>query len=412
MLIFNYIFYILLFVGFFLPTNSTFYLPVGPLLLSLRELSLLLLPVVNLLSRPMGDSLRAHGKIRIFILLFLIFAISSEFVLKTLAYNQTFIDGFKSFRVGVPLFSSLLLFYQGLRPNPRKVWNVLLSAIGISVLLSLLSIVMPLPIYYNLEAGESALDSAHGRVLNSNAPFGIIGLYLLFRNKNAWYNKGKWKRAVMWLSIIALVLTFNRTYLSILVLGFVILAWKDFSQGRLVRVIGLSMVLATTCVVMYSSIPIIKRQVDVRILSILYQESSLYKATIQNNRDMIYEGIFSRIKEGYWVFGLPYEKEIFSKSLASGGKKMSMTDTSMVNILLRYGFVSLIFFVSLMLTLYKRHTGVGLVLLLYLLASLNIDSLVSHNSIFFFIIFFIINGLRIVPPLPDSSSIGEEPALK
>jgi len=49
MKLFNYLFYVFLFVGFFLPTNSNFYIPLSGVLLKINELAFLLLPFINIL---------------------------------------------------------------------------------------------------------------------------------------------------------------------------------------------------------------------------------------------------------------------------------------------------------------------------------------------------------------------------
>ena len=46
--LFNRIFYVILFIGFFLPTNSNFYLPLPGVLLSINEFAFILLPIINL----------------------------------------------------------------------------------------------------------------------------------------------------------------------------------------------------------------------------------------------------------------------------------------------------------------------------------------------------------------------------
>lgn len=371
-----------------LPTNNSYYLPVGPLQLSLDEIAFISLPVLNLLSRKQGDLFKARGYIRIIVLLFLIASLSSDFIIKPLVYSQDISDGIKSFRIGLPLFSSLVLFYQGFRPSLINILNTLLSAIGVSVILSLLAILFPLPIFYSIGVDENILVITNGRVYNSNASFGVIGLFLLFKEGKSSFIFSKWHKVVLWLSIVAIVLTFNRTYLALLFAMLILLFFKDLFRGKLLKLLGQISVIAFSVVLLYSNVAIVRHQVDRRILSILKLESSVYQNMIKDNRDVIYNGIIMRVNEGYWIFGLPYEKGVFTKTTITGPKVMSITDTSFVNVLLRYGIAALILFICLLILLYKKDRGMRFVLILFVLASVNIDSLVSQNSIFFFILFF------------------------
>lgn len=393
MILFNYIFYLVLFLGFFLPTNSSFYVPVGPVLFSVRELAFLALPIINYLSKPTGETVRAKGNLRLSILFFLIVVLFTEMGLKLMVYSQPLLDGFKSMRIGFPLFSSLLLYYQGLRPNIRIVWRTLLWAIVASVVLSLLSVIVWLPIYYNIETGEDVLQATKGRVFNANSAFGIIGLYLLFRNRDKWYNKGKLVRGAMILSVVALIISFNRTYLILLLLEFLFLSWSDFSRGKFVRVISIMLLSAIMIIVAYAKIPVVQRQVDKRILDVIYQRTSVVESAITNNRDVIYTSVSQRFAEGHWLFGLPHEKAIFSMTKNESLYRASKTDISLVNIILRYGFLSLLVFLIFLFLFNTRFKQFRLITLLFVAASLNVDSLLNHNSIYFLVILAIVASL-------------------
>lgn len=381
----------MLFLGFFLPTNSTFYLPVGPVLFSVRELAFMALPIINILCRPVGHTFKATGKLRVVILLFLLSVGITELILKTVVYDQSFLYGFKSLRVGFPLFSTLLLFYQGIKPDIYKVWRILLWAISISVVLSIISVFVWLPIYYNIESGEDVLRASNGRIFNANSSFGIIAIYLLFRNRTKWYSQGRLFKITMLLAIVSLIISFNRTYLALMAVEFLFLAWSDFSRGKFVRVMAIVAVSLSAVFVTYSTISEIRRQVDKRIISVISSDGSIYESTIRNNRDVIYEGIVHRVLEGYWVFGLPYDVGIFHKT-PRGGKDLSFssTDTSLINILLRYGMISFLLFISIIAALVRKKYGMTFLIVLFVLASLNIDSLMAHNTIFFIIITLIV----------------------
>ncbi len=186
----NFIFYLLVFVGFFLPTNSKLYIPLPGVLLKVNELAFLLLPIVNLLCFSQNGKYRFDRKVFRYIILYLFLVFFIEFLFKPIVYNQSLGDSFKAFRIGLPLYSTLLLLVCGIRADIRIVWRGLLCAIGCSVILSVVSLFISIPIYYNVE-GDDILAVAKGRVMNSNASFGIIGLYLLFTDRKYWYNSGK-----------------------------------------------------------------------------------------------------------------------------------------------------------------------------------------------------------------------------
>ena len=322
----------------------------------------------------------------------------SEF-LKILIFNQSFSDAFKSLRIGLPLFSSLILLWQGIKPNIKIVWKVLLWAISISVLISILSIFINLPIYYNIEDSGQLLTQTAGRLMNSNASFGIAGLYLLFGDKNKWYNKGKLPMYTSILSIISLVLAFNRTYLTLLFIGFIYLSFKKFKSKNVLKIILLPLIGLTTVYVFYINFGAIQHQVDKRILSIIYQETTIAESTINNNRDIIYEGIYRRIREGYWAVGLPFNLPIFTHiSFINHGdeEKFNVTDTSFITILLRYGIIPLILLSIIYFKFYKISKGsfFNFVFIIYLMASLNVDALFRQNSVFFLIVIFLVSNIK------------------
>lgn len=385
---FNYLFYIILFLGFVLPTNGSYFLPFPGILLSLNEIAFLLLPVVNIFCFSKNRNVVKNIQIRELILAFLFVILFTEVVVKYVAFNQSLGNAFKSIRIAFPLLSSLVLVYFGIRADITKVWNVLLIAVGCSVVISLLSLVINLPIYYNQEEGVDVLTRARGRIGNSNASFGVIGLYLLFKDHGKWYNNSKLVKYVSVLSVVALILSFNRTYLVILTLEFLILAFTTFSKRTLRMTFFIPLLFLCIGFTAYTASDAIKAQVDRRILSIIFQETTVVESTVEGNRDIIYDGVMDRIEEGYWVVGLPYTVGIFSyTNFLLGDVEAAKTDVSFVNVLLRFGCVPFFLFCAILKCLVKRLRFQVLVVSLYVLASLNIDSLVNHNSIFFLVVF-------------------------
>src|SRR5690606_11026390 len=91
----------------------------------------------------------------------------------------------------------------------------------------------------------------------------------------------------------------------------------------------------------------------------------------ENNRDVVYDGVASRIEEGYWIIGLPFSIPIFTNFLEEGAK---YTDTSLVNILLRFGIIPLFLYLGILLKMYKKSATYlfSLSLVIFFLASFNI----------------------------------------
>jgi hypothetical protein len=387
MKLFNNLFYIFLFIGFFLPTNSNFYLPVPGVLLKINELAFLLLPIINLRCYCKGRTFPVGKKLKILILLFFASVILME-VFKMIAYNESFAGALKSLRIGLPLFSSLALAYQGIRADIKIVWKTLLWAIFISTVLSIISIFVYLPIYYNSDSNTNAMIDYDGRLSNSNASFSIIGLFLLLKNKSIWYNKGKLPFYTSIASIISIILTFNRTYLALLVVLFIYLAFSTFTWKKALKLITMPILMLVVFTLAYQYSQPIHEQVDQRIFSLLRGSTSLQQSVIENNRDIIYEGIQNRIKEGYWLFGLPNNKPIFEMNDPLMGMiKHNLTDLSLVNILLTNGLISLAIFLTIYRKFIKMKFGPPIVMFVFFIASFNLDELYSHNTIFFMIMF-------------------------
>jgi len=395
----NFIFYVLLFIGFFLPTNSNMYIPFPGVLLKVNELAFLLLPIVNFFCTSSEKKNRINRNLSKYIILYILIVIITELLLKPLVFGQSLGDSVKSLRVGLPFMSSIIMLYFGIKANIKTVWKVLLYAIGVSIVLSIISIYVDIPIYYNIDE-QDILEATQGRIMNSNASFGIIGLYLLFSDKDKWYNEGKLVKYVSILSVIMLILTFNRTYLALLVLEFLYLARNTISFKTISKLIFYPLFLFIITFFVYQNNDTIQRQIDKRILSIVFQENSLKETTIDGNRDMIYEGVLQRINEGYWFLGLPYNTPIYINTsvFLKDFVPMNVTDTSLINVLLKYGIFPLFLFCLIfkqLFRIFKQKDNLKIILIVYFLASLNIDSLFRHNSVFFIVIIISLISLKI-----------------
>jgi hypothetical protein len=363
--------------------------------LKVNELAFMLLPIVNLFCGSKKTfSYKSIKSLKSLLGFFLLSVLFIVFILKFIYFYQGLFDSFKEIRLGIPIISSFMILRTGIRADLSIVWQVLLTAVGCSVIVSLLSIYITLPIYFNAEEGSDALNNSHGRILNSNASFGIIGLYLMFKDKHLWFNRGKLVEYASILSIIGLILTFNRTYLALLTVGFIYLSFKTFSPKNLVKIILIPTVFVGVFTFAYSNSNKIREQIDKRIFSIVFDGKSLKESTIENNRDVIYEGISQNVAAGYWVIGMPYEIPIFEKeaTYSSDVTQLAVTDTSIANILLRFGIFPLLL-VTLIFVKMFRQSPEGLfkfTLIIYLLASFNVDSLFRHNSVFFLIIIYLV----------------------
>lgn len=388
---FNFLFYIVLFLGFALPSNSSFFFRLPGISLQIRELAFLLLPILNILGKSTNSVTVGNIKLRRYILLFFILILITEFF-KAHYYFQGIGSFFKTLRIGLPLFSSFILVLSGIRVDIIKVWNTLLWAISISTILSIISLFIPLPIYPTIEDADY-LASTGGRLTNANAPFGIIGIYLLYKDKDKWFNKGLLVKVTSILSVIALVLTFNRTYMGLAVLAVIYLTFSTFSFRNALKYLTIPIVFIVILFWSYNTFDIIQRQVDNRILSIVFGEKSLYESVYENNREVIFDGVILRIKEGYWLFGLPLNIPIFTWFRALGAFPMSTTDTTLVNVLLRYGIVPFILFLSILRRLISKNKSNFFLytMTIYFIASLNMEALMRHNSILFLIIIFFIS---------------------
>lgn len=391
---FNRLFYIILFLGFFLPSNSFFYFDVFGVSFRINEIAFILLPLINCLCSSKNSVKINDKKIKILILLFIIIVLFTEFS-KIIIFNESLFNTIKAIRIAIPLFSSLLLVYMGIRADIRKVWRTLLWAISISVFISLLSLVINLPIYGDVEINGSNILSVEGRLYNSNVSFAVIGLFLIFKEKNKWYNYGRLPYFVSISSIIAIILIFSRTYLAIIFFGYIYLAMKTFTWKTASKFIMIPILIFSSFLIAYTNSPAVQRQVDRRILSIILDETTISELTIVNNREIIYESVLDKIKKKYWIIGLPLSKPILIWYNKDGHDRLGMyvTDTSIITVLLRYGIIPLLILALIYIRLFKYYKIpiFKFTFLMFLLVSWNVDSLFRANSVFFLFMIFLVS---------------------
>jgi hypothetical protein len=393
-------FYLILFLGFFLPTNSNFYLPLPGVLLKVNEVAFILLPIINMFCYSRYNVIIHSPKLKKNILLLIIAVVFTEVVLKNIFFDQSVGEAIKSIRVGLPLFSSLIILRQGIRADIQIVWNTLLVAISVSVTLSIVSLFTDLPIYYDLESGTSILEDLRGRVMNSNTYFGLIGLYLLIQGNNNWYSRGKLVKITSVLSVISVILSFNRTFLALLFLEAIYLMWFNFNFKKSIKIAFYGLGILAIFFGAYLNNDIIKNQIDRRILSIIIGEESLSGQTIENNREIIYYGVQEKIESGYFLIGLPFKTPIYTwpaRYSVEEDMDMTVTDTTVFTLLLRYGILPLVLAFVIFNQMYSlsKNSFFRTILVLFLISSLNLDSLLRLNSILFLVLIFIINKSKI-----------------
>ena len=282
-ILFNRIFYITLFLGFFLPTNSNFFLPLPGVLLSINHFAFIVLPVINLFCYSENMVKVNNTRLKINIVLLILVIVFTEVVVKNLMYGQSFGEAFKAIRIGIPLFSSLILIVQGVRADIRIAWKTLLVAISASVIISLVSLVVNLPIYQNLDSGADLLQELNGRLGNSNFHFGLIGMYLLIQDNDNWYSRGKLVKITAILSVFGLILGFNRTFLALLFLETIYLLWNKFNLKKIRKISFYSILVLLIFFGAYFNNDTMRRQMDRRFFSILEGKESIAKETIEDN---------------------------------------------------------------------------------------------------------------------------------
>ena len=377
-----------------MPSNGDFYIAFPGVLLPVREFAFLLLPVVNLFCWSNRGISIAGSKLKTLIAWFLIIILFNE-LFKHLYYDEGIGNAIKTIRMGLPLFSSLLLVYTGIRADIEKVWHTLLYAISVSAVLTLITPFVFLPIYPTVE-GQNILEALYGRLVNSNNPFGFIGIYLLFKDKGRWYNQGWLPIITALLSIASLMLSFNRTYLALMVLAYVYLFFTEFSFRNIFKIVSLPIIAIGMFLAAYNYSEAIKNQVNLRIFDIVMGPTLLSESVYENNREVIFDGVSNRIFQGYWLFGLSYDTPVFSSYNGSNNEYSGVpsTDTSVVNILLRYGIIPLLFFLVIFYHLFSRSKpGVFIFSFsIYSLASLNTDAFFKDNSILFLLAIYLIQN--------------------
>lgn len=379
MKIFNLLFYSTVFVSFVLPNNADFFVDIFGMQLQIREIGFIFLPIFNILSYPDNQTMSSRY-LKLLLLSFLVSVFFSE-ILKIIIFNQSIGNIIKEIRIGLPLFSSILLLLFNLNVNIFVVWKILLITIFISGMISILSIFIDLPIYSEIDSTD-LLSNSGGRFINANSSIGFIGIYLLINKNKKLFSPS----FILFSFVLILLSTFSRTYLIILAL---VLLYYLFSK-KFIKIISTLIISALALILSYTSSEQIQNQVNRRILSLLLAQSDLSSSVYENNREIIIDGAIARINEGYWLIGMPYNIPIFIWDKNNiENSAMSVTDTSIINVILRYGIIPLLFLMIVYVYMYYNNLHIYKYFFLCLfLISFNADTLFRQNSIFFLIIIY------------------------
>jgi hypothetical protein len=368
--------------------------------LKISEFAFFVLPVINLFCYSPSSAIFKNPRLKRNIVLLVIVVVFTEVILKKFMYGQSLGDAFKAIRVGLPLFSSLILIAQGIKADIRIVWKTLLFAVSASVLIAILSMFVNLPIYPNFDDGADILREQGGRLGNANFHFGLIGMYLLIQESDQWYSKGRLVKITAILSVFAIILSFNRTLLALMFLEAVYLLWNRFNFKKIMKISSYGILALVVFFGAYANNQTMRNQIDKRIFSILEGQQSIAENTVDGNREVIYTAVEEKLTSGYYVMGLPYKTPIFTwvaRWSFQDDRHMRVTDTSAFTIILRYGLIPLLLISIILRQLHSLSNNLFFktILILILIGSLNLDLLLRLNSTLFLAFIFMITKAKI-----------------
>jgi len=351
-----------------------------------REIAYLTLPFINIFCSSNRSFKNNDALFKTLWLFFFTILLITE-VIKTFYYGDPLVNAFNTIRISLPFLSTMLLLSMGIKANIKVTWLVLNLAILVSAIITILSPFFNFSFLFDTSMYENVLEVLEGRLINDNASFGILGIYILSIKKKVWFNTFLFKIIAIF-SIVILLLTFTRTYLALMVLAFIYCNFRGlFSLNGLKKIITYFIFMLSIVIIAYNSFELIKNQLDYRILSIINNEVSLSESVYEDVREIIFKGVVEKLSNGYWIFGLPLSIPIFYWPRFDGLEGMANTDTTFINVLLRFGLIPLILFLLIIFrlkTISINKQVYKYLLVFYGLASLNMDALMIHNSIFFF----------------------------
>jgi len=377
---------------------------------NLSELALILMPFVYALYPRQSASLYTK-KLKYAILGFFLFSIFNN-ILQKLIYGGSIIEFFRVHRSLIPLYVAMMLIYLGPRVRPRLLLYNLAACLSFSFIISLIFFIFNLDFHplFPAEISDEAYEIfVKGRLYNVNSGFSFIALFLIV-NMIPLRHKLKPKKMASillmtcTLSIIVNVLNFSRTFLIVSILFFLTV----FPFLVKFRYVGYVLILIFTLIFItnyvYKKYDIIKYQIDKRIINPI-KEKELLESVYYGTRENMYENYLSLGKK-YFFTGVPPEVPFYSTFIRGDYLDIRVTDISFVTVLLRNGFLSLLFYLYFFFLLYRnlwknkyRKMSNYWSFLIYrtllvaipfmIIASFNIDILARHYSVVFISLFLI-----------------------
>lgn len=397
----GYVFNFLLFLLFVFPVFELATFSLGPIITNVREVCLVLLPVVYFFYPSRKAVLSAQTKY--WLLAFFAILIATEAV-KKMMYGLPPFDAVKNFRVTLPVLSGLLICLQGRKIDPAATIKTMLVAIIISYLLTPLMVLLGIQSSAMI-VGDRELQVAYlrnGRFANSNFEFSLLGIAILFyvpriETMSRWFKRLLMSAAI--LSIVMLILSFNRTMLAAAGLLGVVLFLTNLEVRTLNYILVTTFLAGSVAGYFYITTPRIQRQVDQRILVVFEENRSLAEQVYYDNRDKLYAEFLDKLDD-YWMLGMPGGERLLDLERNTSAK----SDISLFNVWIRHGLLALIGFVIVLSLMYADQKkkmnwlpdrslshqvakAVFVTFPLFVLASFNIDALVAHNAILFILLF-------------------------
>jgi hypothetical protein len=403
------LFQALLFAAFCLPFKEISYFAVGFAIVDLSEVCFIFLPIVYWFYprtgiHPLGEASQKWA-------LAALVSIFCFGILRFLFYNESLIGLLKDYRSVLPLISGLVIFVGGVRIQLLSTLKILLLALLLSYSTALILGWLDFGEYFR-QFDDSLVEAesiSRGRLISDNAPISLLGLILVTLIGR--YRLSRDFRILVFSTFliggIALVLTFNRTLMVLLPMVLIVSVFGRNFTPQILRISGFLFLFFMVSYSVYLSNEEVRAQVEKRILVVSEGLDALLGVSYYENRELLYAQ-YVDIIDAYWISGSPSYVPISvsqDPNSASGYKFLRITDISFVTLAVLFGVIpSLVYFLFWVRVWFVsfRMLRVGIdpgfynhlfcsllvfAIPFYLLASLNVDLLVRHKSVFVLILF-------------------------
>ena len=324
---------------------------------------------------------------------------------------------FHNLRGMTPFLSAGLVAIQGIKIDQR----IFLRWLFLSLLTSYVILVVTYVTgYQRITEFEGMFNISatvrQGRFSNQNWQFGTIGIFLLLDPLKRVFCTTTFDRwlvfTVAMLSIVQMVLGFNRTFLALATIElFAIQIYIARARPSVVIKTALIIIIAAgTMIAAYHLSYDVQRQIDNRIIVVsggLIQavEDAWDPTKSQTSRGSIIKISIVELRKS-WILGIKPGEPLVSEKLAFkiGWREVYQPDTAILAVWLRFGFIPVFFFVLFWLSLiadmwregadsrrdgywrnYAKATAV--ILGIYVLGSINTSSITMHNAVLFGLLF-------------------------